>query len=143
MSDELLTVAEAAARLRVTPRALYGWLRSGRLQGVRLAGGRGWRIHAGAIEPAHRLVSRPAPGGLDAGELRLYLVLLEAIGERLQVLEHRLGGGRASAVAGLRRRIRDLVAAARALARDLRAGVPKESPEEGGRKARLSGGGEG
>lgn len=36
--DELLTVAEAAARLRVTRASLYAAIREGRLTGVRVLG---------------------------------------------------------------------------------------------------------
>jgi len=43
--DDLLTVPELAARLRVTPETIRRWLREGKLRGRRLGGPRmGWRI---------------------------------------------------------------------------------------------------
>jgi excisionase family DNA binding protein len=43
--DQLLTVQEVAARLRVNPETVRRWLRQGKLQGVMLGGDRaGYRI---------------------------------------------------------------------------------------------------
>ncbi len=46
MDDEqMLTVAEAAARLRINPETIRVWLRSGKLRGHMPGGDRiGWRI---------------------------------------------------------------------------------------------------
>lgn len=51
MSDELLTVDEVAARLKVHPETIREWLRAKRLRGSRLGGTRlGWRIRASELE---------------------------------------------------------------------------------------------
>jgi excisionase family DNA binding protein len=46
MTDEyLLTVAEVATRLRLNPETVRRWLKTGRMHGHQLPGGRGdWRI---------------------------------------------------------------------------------------------------
>ena len=41
---EWLTVEEVAARLRVTPRTVRGWLQDGRLSGRNIGGRAGWRV---------------------------------------------------------------------------------------------------
>jgi excisionase family DNA binding protein len=43
---DLLTVEEAAQRLKVTPYTIRKWLRQGRLRGIKVAGGQRWRIRA-------------------------------------------------------------------------------------------------
>ncbi len=48
MTEEALTVEEAAARLKVLPKTVRIWLREGRLPGVKL--GRHWRIAASTID---------------------------------------------------------------------------------------------
>lgn len=49
--DELLTVDEFAARLKIHPETVRIWLRSGRLHGSRPGGTRlGWRIPAGELQ---------------------------------------------------------------------------------------------
>lgn len=48
MSEELLTVEEVAARLRVHPASVRYWLRQGHLKGVRA--GRQWRIRPSDLE---------------------------------------------------------------------------------------------
>ena len=45
--EELLTVEEAAARLKVDVETVRRWLRSGQLRGLKF--GRMWRIPAGAL----------------------------------------------------------------------------------------------
>ncbi len=67
-ADEYLTPEEVAVRLKVAERTVYGWLRSGRLHGVKL--GRLWRVREGdldvfLVEPEVGLVARerPAPYG--------------------------------------------------------------------------------
>ncbi len=40
--SELLTPEEAAAKLKIKPRTLYGWLRAGKIKGVKI--GDLWRI---------------------------------------------------------------------------------------------------
>ena len=42
--EEYLTVAEAAARLKVDPETVRVWLRKGRLRGTQLSRAAGWRI---------------------------------------------------------------------------------------------------
>ncbi len=45
MPDALLTVPEVAARLRVKPQTVLGWLQIGKLRGYQPGGTRmGWRI---------------------------------------------------------------------------------------------------
>ncbi len=46
--EELLTVDEAAARLKVQPDTVRRWLRSGKLRASKL--GRDWRIPASSVE---------------------------------------------------------------------------------------------
>ncbi len=48
MAEELLTVKEVAARLKLNPQTVRRWIRSGRLRGVRI-GARGWRIRSEEI----------------------------------------------------------------------------------------------
>jgi excisionase family DNA binding protein len=44
-TDRLLTVAEAAERLRLNPETIRRWLRDGRLTGVHLGSDKaGWRV---------------------------------------------------------------------------------------------------
>jgi excisionase family DNA binding protein len=46
--EALLTVKEAAARLRVSDRTVFTWLRSGQLRGLKA--GRKWRIPAAEVQ---------------------------------------------------------------------------------------------
>ncbi len=46
--NRLLTIQEAAERLAVTPRAVYEWIRTGKLQGVKV--GALWRIQPEDLE---------------------------------------------------------------------------------------------
>ena len=48
MEDALLTPAQVAARLQVTERTVCGWLKNGRLPGVKL--GRLWRVSPSALD---------------------------------------------------------------------------------------------
>ena len=49
--SELYLPEEVAAKLRVNPETVYRWLRTGRLYGVRLGGGRKlWRIPSEALD---------------------------------------------------------------------------------------------
>lgn len=51
MADELLTVEEVAARLKLTPYTIREWLKSQRLRGIRLGSRRaGWRVPASEVE---------------------------------------------------------------------------------------------
>lgn len=47
--EELLTCAEVAAKLKVKPKTVGNWLRSGKMRGVRL-GAKAWRIPASALD---------------------------------------------------------------------------------------------
>ena len=48
--EQVLTVAEVAKRLRIHPVTLRGWLKAGKVRGVRLGGSRaGWRIPASEV----------------------------------------------------------------------------------------------
>lgn len=44
MEDELLTVQDVAARLKVNPETVRRWLRTGRMKGTLLGDRAGWRI---------------------------------------------------------------------------------------------------
>jgi excisionase family DNA binding protein len=46
--SEVLTIHEAAARLKLKPETVRDWLKAGKLKGVKL--GRVWRIDAEALE---------------------------------------------------------------------------------------------
>ncbi len=48
MDDELLTVKEVAARLKVNPQTVRRWIRSGRLPAVRVSA-RGYRVRAAEL----------------------------------------------------------------------------------------------
>jgi excisionase family DNA binding protein len=45
---EVLTIEEAAARLKLTPQTVRDWLKAGKLKGVKL--GRVWRVDAEALD---------------------------------------------------------------------------------------------
>ncbi len=50
-SDPVLTVAEAAARLKISQETVRIWLRAGKLRGHRPGGDKiGWRIPASEVE---------------------------------------------------------------------------------------------
>jgi excisionase family DNA binding protein len=64
MNERVLTVREAAERLRVTEESVRRWLRAGRLRGVMIGGQRsGYRIPESEVE---RLLS----GGAEQGKAR-------------------------------------------------------------------------
>jgi excisionase family DNA binding protein len=50
MDEQLFTVGEIAAHLRVNEFTVRRWLREGRLRGFRLGGPSGWRIRASDFE---------------------------------------------------------------------------------------------
>jgi len=56
MTDEPeMTLAEAAARLRLNPETIRRWLKAGRLRGYRPGGTKaGWRIRASDLEAFKR-----------------------------------------------------------------------------------------
>ena len=60
--EELLTVEEAAARLKVDVETVRRWLRSGQLRGLKL--GRMWRIPESALTA---LATTPAISTKEAG----------------------------------------------------------------------------
>jgi excisionase family DNA binding protein len=49
VTEELLTPAEVAQRLRVSEDAVYLWLREGKLRGLKV-GGRLWRVRPSDLE---------------------------------------------------------------------------------------------
>lgn len=54
--EGLMTVKEAAAYLKISRQTVLAWLRSGKLQGIRLGGTKvGWRIPEGELR---RLLGR-------------------------------------------------------------------------------------
>jgi excisionase family DNA binding protein len=48
--DELLTVREVAARLKVHPETVKRWLRTGELHGYLLGDRSGWRVRASEVD---------------------------------------------------------------------------------------------
>lgn len=48
--DRLLTVAEVAEYFRVEPESVRRWLREGKILGINLGRGPGWRIRLGDLE---------------------------------------------------------------------------------------------
>ena len=62
---EYLTVAEAAARLKVHQETVRRWLKAGRLRGTLLSGKAGWRIPA--REVARVLAGEPIADGRRGG----------------------------------------------------------------------------
>jgi excisionase family DNA binding protein len=48
--DRLLTVAEVATYFRVDPESVRRWLREGKLLGINLGRGPGWRIRSADLE---------------------------------------------------------------------------------------------
>lgn len=49
MDDELLTVQDVAARIKVNPETVRRWLRTGRMKGTLLGDRAGWRVPASEI----------------------------------------------------------------------------------------------
>jgi len=49
-ADRLLTVVEVADYFRVEPESVRRWLRDGKLLGINLGRGPGWRIRVGDLE---------------------------------------------------------------------------------------------
>jgi excisionase family DNA binding protein len=47
--DQLLTVPEVAGYLRIDPESTRRWLREGKLSGINLGRGPGWRIRRGDL----------------------------------------------------------------------------------------------
>jgi excisionase family DNA binding protein len=48
--DRLLTVLEVAKYFRVDPESVRRWLREGKLMGINLGRGPGWRIRVGDLQ---------------------------------------------------------------------------------------------
>jgi excisionase family DNA binding protein len=65
MSDELMTVAQVAERLKVNPETVRRWLRAGQMSGTLLGDRAGWRIPASEVNrllPHHcRGCGQPIP----------------------------------------------------------------------------------
>ena len=56
--DELLTVLEVAARLKLNPETVRRWIREGKLPAIKLGPtNAGWRVRASDLD--HWLASRP------------------------------------------------------------------------------------
>lgn len=49
-SDDLLTVSDVAARLKVTDETVREWLRTNQMSGYNFGGRTGWRVPASEIE---------------------------------------------------------------------------------------------
>jgi excisionase family DNA binding protein len=48
--DELLTVPEIAAWLKLHPETVRSWLRRGKLHGMRVSDSMGWRVPASEVD---------------------------------------------------------------------------------------------
>lgn len=61
--DQLLTVPEVAGYLRIDPESTRRWLREGKLSGINLGRGPGWRIRRGDLAQflAERSTTRGRP----------------------------------------------------------------------------------
>src|SRR5690606_35291515 len=81
MSKALLTPAQVADRLQLTEQTVYDWLRSGKIEGVKL--GRLWRITEEHLEDFLGALSTRSNGGGDdaAGDTRDAEAWLTAGGE--------------------------------------------------------------
>jgi excisionase family DNA binding protein len=70
--DRLLTVAEVAEYFRVEPESVRRWLREGKLLGINLGRGPGWRIRLGDLElfiaERHTKPGEPPPNLGEDGE---------------------------------------------------------------------------
>lgn len=66
-SGEWLTIAEAAAVLKLNGETVRRWLNSGRLKGVLLGGKAGWRVSAAEIA---RVLNGGGAGGQGGGDGR-------------------------------------------------------------------------
>jgi len=68
--DPLLTVVEVSAYLRVGEESIRRWLRSGKLVGINLDGGAGWRIRRSEVSSLLAKRSRPTELAETADEPR-------------------------------------------------------------------------
>ena len=77
MTDQLLTVPEAAQVLRVTPWTLRKWLNEGTLQGVRPRPGGRWRVPQSALDriTQTRGVSQPTDDAVSTPQTRAAAIL--------------------------------------------------------------------
>jgi len=69
--DRLLTVFEVAQYFRVEPESVRRWLREGKLLGINLGRGPGWRIRLGDLEAfiaARHTTAGHAPPDLGEGQ---------------------------------------------------------------------------
>jgi excisionase family DNA binding protein len=67
--DELLSVEEAASKLKLAPKTLRDWLRTGKLPGVKL--GKRWLIREQDLEAAIQAHLRhPGPESSDVPDTR-------------------------------------------------------------------------
>ncbi len=69
-NDEWLNLSEAAVRARVHPVTLRREIATGRLQAVRVAGRKNWRLKASWLE--HWLLVPPKSGEAAAGDFTAY-----------------------------------------------------------------------
>ncbi len=63
--EDLYTVKEVAAKLKVSERAVLDWLRAGQLRGLRA--GRAWRVKESALEVFLEASPEKASGPMDEG----------------------------------------------------------------------------
>lgn len=67
--DRLLTVVEVAKYFRVDPESVRRWLREGKLLGINLGRGPGWRIRVGDLQTfVNERHTNPGELPFDRGE---------------------------------------------------------------------------
>lgn len=86
MAEELLTVKEVAARLKLNPQTVRRWIRSGKLRGMKI-GRRAWRVRFEELG-----TPRPSVASGESERRQALMERLLALRERLREAEEQSGG---------------------------------------------------